>query len=195
MNLQIEQALKKGGGIITVPLAAELGVSRMVLSKCARNGELERVGPGIYIPAGEFSDEMYVLQLRSPRVIFSHESALWLNGLSDREPFEMSVTYVTGAPPAKGLRSGCRCHYVRRELLEVGLGEATTAHGHAVRCYNAERTICDVVRSSRRLGIEEKTEGLKRYVASSRRDFGALLSMAELFGVADEVSGYMEVLS
>lgn len=173
---------------------AQVGVSRMMLARLVKANELERVAHGIYVRAGELHDEMFVLQARSARLVFSHETALWLNGLSDRAPLEYHVTIPTGAPLGAMLREDCRCHYVKPGLFEIGLVMLTTEFGNEVRCYNAERTLCDLVRRESRVGVEALVGGLKAYATSKNRDIAALMKMAERFSVVDRMSRYMGVL-
>ena len=195
MFADIELAMKQNGGALRTADLVGMGFSKPAIAELVRNRRLDRVAHGIYVRAGEFADEMHLLQMRSPRVVFSHESALWLNGLSDREPFQMSVTVVRGVPLAVSLRGLCSCHYVDRDLLEIGLSSAKTTQGHVVRCYGPERTICDIVRDSSRIGIEEMTDGLKRYAGGKEKDLVELMRIAAMFGIEDEMAKYMGVLS
>ena len=70
-----------------------------------------------------------------------------------------------------------------------------TAFGNMVRCYNAERTICDLVRDERKVGVEAFVGGIKAYADSRDRDIAKLMGMAQTFGVERELSKYMGVLS
>lgn len=69
-----------------------MGFTRSLLSKYVRAGLLERERQGVYILANSIHDDMYTLMLRSDKIIFSHDTALFLNGLSERTPFIHSVT-------------------------------------------------------------------------------------------------------
>ena len=69
-----------------------LGFSRALLSKYVKEGLLERGRQGVYILPDSVHDDMYTLMLRSEKIIFSHDTALFLNGLSERTPFTHSVT-------------------------------------------------------------------------------------------------------
>lgn len=63
-----------------------------------------------------------------------------------------------------------------------------------VRCYNAERTICDLVRSERRTGVEAFFGGIKQYAASKTKNIAELMKMASMFGIEEKVAKYMGVL-
>ena len=187
--------LEKSGELFKTSDLTALGISKPTIARMVRDGLLENVAHGVYCRAGDIVDEMQLLQLRSPRIVFSHESALWLNGLSDRNPFEMSVTIERGAPLAASLRSACRCHYVPMHLMDIGLVTMRNEYGHNVRCYDAERTVCDIVRDRSLVGVEEFADGMKRYAVSPKRNLPRLMQFAGAFGVAREISSYMEVLT
>ena len=195
MNVVIGRILKDKNGILQTEDVLKAGFSKTTLGNLVRSGELERVAQGVYVPAGEMVDELLVLQLRSSRLIFSHETALWMNGLSDRMPLEHHVTVQTRVPLGAALRRSCRCHYVQGELLNVGLEMRRTAFGNMVRCYDAERTICDLVRDERKVGVEAFVGGLKAYADRRDKDIAKLMGMAQSFGVERELSKYMGVLS
>lgn len=195
VNAVIDRILKEKNGILRTEDVLKAGFSKTTLGNLVESGELERVAQGIYVPAGEMVDELLILQLRSSRLIFSHETALWMNGLSGRVPLEYHVTVRTRAPLGAALRGSCRCHYVQGEFLNVGLEMRRTAFGNMVRCYNAERTICDLVRDERKVGVEAFVGGLKAYADSQDRDVAKLMGMARTFGVERELARYMGVLS
>lgn len=195
MLQQIEKLFARSGGIACTAEIVATGCSKTTIASYVRAGELERISHGVYSLKGTVVDEQYVLQLRSPRIVFSHGTALWMNGLTDRQPFEMSVTIASGHPLAVALRHDCRCHYVQSHLVEVGVCLLKTEHGHEVRCYNAERTLCDMVRDENKVGIEELVQGLKLYAMRRNKNLPELMRIAALFGIEAEMSRYMGVLS
>ncbi len=83
--------MKKNNNIITTARALEIGVSKSLLTKYIKLGLIEWVRHGVYILPDSIYDDMYTLMLRSEYIVFSHESVLFLLGLSDRTPFEHSV--------------------------------------------------------------------------------------------------------
>ena len=95
MNAIIYDYATKNNIIITTADVIRLGFSKAVLSKYVSKGLLQRVRQGIYILNDAVHDDMYTLMLRSDNIIFSHESALFLHGFSNRTPFLHSVTIPT----------------------------------------------------------------------------------------------------
>lgn len=58
---------------------------------------LERVSTGPYRSQDAWDDGMCIQQTRHPEAMFSHEAALFLLGLAEREPDRFRVTLRTGA--------------------------------------------------------------------------------------------------
>ena len=81
-----------------------------------------------------------------------------------------------------------------KERLELGLCLRRTPFGNEVRCYDAERTVCDLVRSRRRLDEELVLAGLRNWGASPGRDPARLARYARALGVFDRVKTQVEVL-
>ena len=194
MNSVILEALKKNNNVITTAQVVELGFSRYLLSKYEKEGLLERERQGVYVLPNSVHDDMYTLMLRSEKIIFSHDTALFLNGLSERTPFVHSVTISNNTRVSKVIQEECVCYYIKPELHQIGMTIRKTTLGNEVRCYNAERTICDLLRSRNRLDEETVIGAVKNYAASSDKDLNLLAVYASKFRVNKELKRYMEVL-
>lgn len=83
-------------GVLLAKEAAAAGISSTYLTEFVRQGKLERTGYGAYLTPDAFEDTMYVLQKRRGKIIFSHDTALFLHDLTDRDPLMYSVTVPTG---------------------------------------------------------------------------------------------------
>ncbi len=137
---------------------------------------------------------MFVLQTRYPGAVFSHETALFLLGLTDREPDRYSITLKAGASSSNLAREGVRVHKVNSELFSLGVIEIQTPFGHTVRVYNAERTVCDIVRKRRFVEAQELQGALKSYVRRKGKDIPLLMRYAKALSVEKVLSRYLEVL-
>ena len=186
--------MKKNNSMITSARALEIGVSKSLLSKYTKLGLIERVRQGVYILPDSIHDDMYTLMLRSEYIVFSHESALFLLELSDRTPFKHSVTIPSNKSLPRTLKDECKCYYVSPELHQIGITETKTTFGNMVRCYNAERCICDLLRSRNRLDEEFVLSSIKNYIAFKNKDLNRLFQYAKLFHVEKKIKTYLEVL-
>ena len=152
---------------------------------------MERESHGIYTLSDTVLDDMYLLMLRSDKIIFSHDTALFLNGLSERTPFSHSVTIPSNTKLSALLMEECLCYYIKPELHQLGAVIRKTTLGNEVRCYNAERTICDLLRSRNRLDEETVISAIKNYTASSAKDLNLLAMYAPQFRVDKVLKRYM----
>lgn len=194
VNPTILKTIKNNNNMITTAQAVELGFTRALLSRYVKEGLLERGRRGVYILSDSIHDDMYTLMLRSDKIIFSHDTALFLNGLSERTPFTHSVTIPSNRKLSNTLQDECVCYYIKPELHQVGAVTRKTTLGNEVRCYNAERTICDLLRSRNRLDEETVISAIKNYAVSPEKDLNVLAVYASQFGVDKVLRRYMEVL-
>lgn len=191
---EMKKIAKENGGIIDNKNAASAGISRAMLSKLCKENKIQRLMRGQYIFADDIQDELLSIELRSNQLIFSHETALFLHGISDRMPFEHSVTAPSDKVPSKAIQQDCKIYYIKPELFELGKMKLTTQFGNEVTGYDLERTICDVIRSRNKVGSETFLAALKMYAADSRKDLNKLNSYAKKMKIAGIVRKYMEVL-
>ena len=182
------------GGMLTAADMRQLGYSRGMLQVYARAGLLERYSCGVYVRPHFIVDDMFYLQRKFPLLIYSHESALYLNGLSERTPFKQSVTIPSSSTLPRSVSQSCTCFYIKSELHKLGLSERQTPHGNTVRCYNAERSICDILRSRSRMDVETLTAALKNYFLSKQPRLNRLAEYATRLGVLNKLTPYLEVL-
>ncbi len=194
INPIIYKEMKLNNNIITTKRAIELGFSKALLPKYEKEGLIERVRQGIYILPEAVHDDMYTLMLRSENIIFSHESALFLLELTDRTPFEHSVTIPSDTSLPESISRECKCYYIHPKLHRLGMIYAKTTFGNQVRCYNAERSICDLLRSRNRMDEETVISSLKKYAVWKDKNINRLSEYALTFHIEKKLKSYLEVL-
>lgn len=175
-------------------MANAVGVSNERLRLLVQASELERVSFGVYALPDELVDKMHIAQLRRPKIIYSHETALFLHDLTDRDPLCYSVTVPTGYNTTKLREDGFTVFTIKRELHSEDVVKLQTMFGHTIASYGLERTICDCLRSRNQMDIAVVTDAIKRYAKRKDKNLNALMRMGELFGVAKLLRSYMEVL-
>ena len=194
INPLIMEALTKNNNMVTTSQVLALGFSKQILNKYVKAGLLERIRQGVYILPDTVHDDMYTLMLRSESIVFSHESALFLNSLSDRTPFIHTITMPSNKTVPGSIKDESVCFYIKPEWHNLGIIEMTTTFGNLVRCYDIERTICDFLRTRRRCDEETVISSIKNYAAYDKKDLNRLSFYASLFKVSGELRKYMEVL-
>lgn len=194
MKETLHEAILDFGGMISTKQVLDLGISKQTLTNYVRSGEIERVGSGVYMLPNTIEDDMYALSLHSKWIIFSHDTALFLNHLAERTPFTHSITIPSNASVPKSMKQQCSCHYIKPELYKLGAAVRKTTFGHEVSCYDSERTICDLIRSRSRYSVELITDAVKAYANSSKKDLNRLSEYAEQFHIMKTLKPYLEVL-
>ena len=185
--------LENNAGIITSAEAQEAGATRPAFSDYVRRRSLERTSRGVYIDPDVFPDEMALLQKRFPKAVFSHDSALFLHDLTDREPMPISVT-VDSSYNASSLRDqGVRVYYVKPEWYKLGLTEVKTPSGFKVKAYDKERTICDLIRKRATVDPAVFRRAIRDYVRSRDKDLARLSAYACAMNMEPRVFEVMEV--
>ena len=182
------------GGIIEAKIAAQRGISKAMLYKLCKEDKIHRIVKGQYILPDDMQDELLSISKRSDKIIFSHETALFLHGISDRTPFEHTITAPSGCIPSAAIKSECKVYYIKPELFDLGRTILQTPAGNNVQAYDLERTICDVIRSRNKVGTETFLAALKMYAASPKKNLNKLNTYAKQMRVEKVLRQYLEVL-
>ena len=191
--MTIEKAIDPYGILLT-KTAMEAGISKHSLYNFIKENGYERVAHGVYASPEAWEDESYILSLRCPQGVLSHDEALYYHSLTDREPMQLTITIYTGYGTSRLVNDGVKVFTVQKELLDVGKEIVTNSFGHEIPIYNRERTICDLVRSRSRFEIQDYQTALKTYIGGKDKDLNRLMEYAKLFHVDKKIRGYMEVM-
>lgn len=191
---EVRDILNNQNGLLLTSDLEKLGIPRTYLSVLVKNGEIQRISRGVYTSTGNMIDEMASIQTRYKVAIFSHETALYLLGLTDRTPLFYSATVPSGYNASALKAHVAKVYFVNRSLCLLGLITTKSPHGNDIKTFNLERTICDVVRSRKRMDVQFVNEALKKYVAHQDRNIDQLDSYAKQFRIQNKVREYIEVL-
>ncbi len=194
MSNILREALQEYGGMISTKQVLDLGISKTTLTNYVRAGKIERVGTGVYMLPDTIEDDLYSLSLHSKWIIFSHDTALFLNHLAERTPFTHTITIPSNASLPGSMRQICNCHYIKPEFYQLGAMIQRTTFGHEVPCYNPERTICDLIRNRSAFSVELISEAVKAYAGSQEKDLNLLSEYAEKLHILKALKPYLEVL-
>lgn len=191
---ELEKMARKNGGVLLTRETVAAGISKPMLAEFVKQNAYERVWRGIYCSQECWRDELYLLQLRCPKIIFSHDTALFLLDMTDQEPFRYSATATTGYNPGHLTSEGIKVFTVKKELFNLGVIDSFTPFGHKVAVYGPERTLCDMLRSRNEMEIQSILDSLKSYVRRKDKNLNKLMEYAKLFHVDRRLYQYMEVL-
>lgn len=185
---------RKNNGIVTSRQVTTAGINRQYLRVLVDKGFLERSERGVYIIPTILDDEMFNLQNRYRRGIFSHGTALFLLDLTDRTPIKYSMTFPIGYNTSNLKTENVEYYRVIDGLYELGITTKRTPNGNEVRVYNAERTLCDNLKGRSNTDIQIISEAFKRYTKLPSRDIPMISKYAKLMRVEKKLRAYLEVL-
>ena len=191
---KLKDIICNNNGIITTSLVEEKGIHREYLNALVKEGEIERISHGIYMAPDVWEDMLYINQLKREKMIYSHETALYLHNLTDRDPLHYVVTVPQGYNSSKLKEEGFRVHNIKKEWFDLGIITKETVFGNAIRTYDMERTICDILRSRNKIDAAIISDSLKRYFSRKDKDLNKLMKYAKELRIENILRTYMEVL-
>lgn len=186
--------VKKNNGYITIREAKRLKVNRTFLSNLVKDKKIERVGRGIYKLPEYPIDNFYILSKCSKNMCYSHATALYLHNMSDRIPLIYDITVPYNYSGNLLSNENVLLRYVKDDIFELGMIEIKTINDLTIKCYDLERTICDIIKDKNRIDKEIYSKALKEYVKNKDKDILKLIKYAKKLDVEEEVVQLMEVL-
>ena len=181
------------GGIITTKQVESLGLYRGTLQELVKDGIIQRFGRGLYVYNDAWEDDFYLLQKKYSRGIYSHDTALYLLGYSDRTPAKYIMTFPKGYNCLSLKNENIIIKRVIPDNYYLGIIEIQSPCGNPIYSYDLERTLCDIVRGSGS-DIQIIVAAMKRYAASKEKDIHKLMRYAQQLHVESKILRYMEVL-
>lgn len=191
---KLRKLIEANDGLIRTSQVTEASISKPVLYQYVKENNIDQLSHGVYAVRDSWIDMMYLIHLRCKQAVYSHETALFLHDLTDREPMEYEITVKTGYNPSKLKEDGIKVYTVKKELHGEGIITMQTPFGHEVPVYDMERTICDIVRNRNNTEIQTFQNALKQYVKRKDKNLRLLMRYAENFRVDRILRRYLEVL-
>ena len=179
----LDALVETGNGYLCTAQVLESGVSKPTLAEYVRKRNLQHVAQGVYLSENAWPDDLYLLCLSNSRIIFSHETALFLHGLMEREPRFISVTVKAGYNATHLREKGVQVYQVKPDVAELGAIKIETTFGNAVRAYDMERTICDIIRYKDSMDVQVFQYAMKEYMANKRKNLHHLMDYARRFRI------------
>ncbi|EKD84069.1 MAG: hypothetical protein ACD_39C00264G0004 [uncultured bacterium] len=190
----ITEMLERQSGIVTTAQVSAADIPRHYLSKMVAENLLRKVDRGIYAAPEAWEDEMFLLQYKYSKGIFSHETALYIHGFTDRTPTRFVMTFPYGYHAQSIAGKNIRIKKVVKSLYELGIIEGKSAFGNTIRLYDLERSLCDIVKGNNNCDIQIINQAMKRYALSKEKNISRLLQYAEQLRVKPKILAYMEIL-
>lgn len=190
----MDKLLQENNGYLFTAQVEKAGISRTYLAKFVSENYLEKVAKGIYISKDTWVDELYILQVRNPKIIYSGETALYLHGMTDREYTDICITVPPRFNQTRLRSKGVIVHQVKSEIYQLGIVEVYTNYGNKVRTYNKERCICDMIKNRGNIEVQQFQTAMKSFMRDKTKDMSRLMQYGEQLKIRDEIMKYVEVM-
>ena len=191
---KILQLVKKNNGYITTKEVVDNHLNKMALKRLCDSGKLERISTGYYSLPNLINDDYYKIISKSKKAVFSYTTALFLHELSDRTPLYFDITVPQGYGGQLQDIDTVSLHYVNNHILNLGTEIIKSPLGMKIKCYDMERTICDMIKDRNHVDKEIYIKALKQYVKRKDKDMLKLMKYAKQLNIEKEVAEIIQVI-
>jgi len=193
-NISKIKKMLESNDVITAKMVTNTGIPRAYLKTALNQGIIEKAARGIYADTSKWQDDMLLLQHRYFKGIYSFNTALYLFDLTDVTPSKYDMTFPQGYNTKSLREQGINVTTMVPKYYNLGVTTAETICGNMVKCYDKEKTICDLVRREKQNDIRIVTDALKFYVRQKDKDLSKLSQYAQIMGVDKDMRKYLGVL-
>jgi predicted transcriptional regulator of viral defense system len=190
------QLARKNGWLRASDLA-DAGVPRVVLTRMAASGQLERAARGLYrLPDSGSSEHEGLVTVASkvPQAVVCLLSALQFHGLTTQLPWQVWIAMPRGShvprleyPPIKMVQ-------FTGEAYTQGI-ETHERDGVELHVYSVAKTVADCFKHRNKIGMDVALEALKDARAQGRASFDDLWRSAKVCRVSNVMRPYMEAVA
>jgi predicted transcriptional regulator of viral defense system len=190
---KILQLAKENGGVISSKSVTQHGIARSSLTALVAEKRLLPVERGLYVTPSGYIDDYVLIQYKFPKGIFSHETALYLLGFSDRIPTKIQMTFPKGYNTKKAKNYGLQA--IISNKVHLSSPQTILRSGETyVRVFDIERTLVDLLSKKYDADKEQVFPALKQYFRSSEKNITKLMTYSRIFHVEKTMQKYLEVL-
>ena len=191
---KLDDIVEINNGYLCTSEEEKQGVSRNCLANYVHEHNMQHIAHGVYMSEDAWYDEMYIIHLRNKKAVFSHESALYLHTLIDKEPSNITITVPSGYNATHLRKHNYKIFTVAPEIYTIGIVEKETIFGNKVRVYDIDRTICDVIKNKKYFEIHTFQTALKEYMRSNEHNLFNLMQYAQSLKITNKVKIYTDVM-
>jgi len=187
---------REHGGILRTSEALELGIHSRTLSAMRDSGELDRLARGLYRLADLpplSNPDLVVVALKVPDGVICLVSALAFHDLTTEIPRSVDVALEKGSWRPRLEHPPLRVFWFSGPAWHEGV-DTYEVDGIPVRVTTPAKTVADMFKFRRRLGLDLAVEALKAYRYRDAFDVGELLHYARVCRVDRIITPYLEAL-
>lgn len=191
---KIEKLLVNNNGVLKTADVVAAGIAKETFYRYVKEAGFERISHGIYLSPDAWVDEMYLLQAQIPKAVYSHESALYLHDLAEKEPVPLTVTVPAKYNSAELAKKNVKIIYIKKEWHMLGACQVLSPSGHSITVYDMERTICDIIRKRSEIDVSVFNYAVTGYMKKNEKKLDRLMDYARIMRLEKRIREIMGVL-
>jgi len=176
---------------------ADAGVPRVMLTRMAASGQLERAARGLYrLPDSGSSEHEGLVTVASkvPQAVVCLLSALQFHGLTTQLPWQVWIAMPRGSHVPRLEYPPIRMVQFTGEAYTQGI-ETHERDGVKLHVYSVAKTVADCFKHRNKIGMDVALEALKDARAQGRASFDDLWRCAKVCRVSNVMRPYMEAVA
>lgn len=173
------------------------GITAATVSRMERDGDIVRLGRGLYQLSDAPLDAQHTLAeaaKRVPKGVVCLVSALAYHGLTDQLPRKVWLAIGSKDWAPKSDQPPIRIVRFTEALLTDSV-QTHTIEGVPVKVFSVAKTVADCFRHRRAVGLSVAIEGLQEALRQRKAKPGEIARHAERGGVASVMRPYLEALT
>jgi predicted transcriptional regulator of viral defense system len=174
-----------------------LGAPRVVLSRLAARGQLERVGRGLYrLPDADVTEfqGLASVAIKAPQAVFCLLTALQFHELTTQLPRRVWIAMPRGShapridhPPIKMVQFTGASYSEGIEVFERDQAQ--------LRVYNVAKTVADCFKHRNKIGLDVALDALKDALAQRKASIDDLWHYAKICRVSNVMRPFLEAIT
>jgi predicted transcriptional regulator of viral defense system len=172
----------------------EVGAARVALTRLTANGQLEKVGRGLYrLPGTDVSEHetLATVAAKVPQAVFCLLTALQFHGLTTQLPREVWIAMPRGSHAPRIDYPPVRMIQFTGDAYEAGIEEHERDQV-PLRVYSAAKTVADCFKHRNKIGLDVALEALRDARTQKKATADELWHYATICRVANVMRPYLE---
>jgi predicted transcriptional regulator of viral defense system len=193
---KVLQLVRRNGWLRASDLV-DAGVPRVMLTRMAASGLLERAASGLYrLPDSGSSEHEGLVTVASkvPQAVVCLLSALQFHGLTTQLPWQVWIAMPRGSHVPRLEYPPIRMVQFTGEAYTHGI-ETHERDGVKLHVYSVAKTVADCFKHRNKIGMDVALEALKDARAQGRASFDDLWRCAKVCRVSNVMRPYMEAVA
>ncbi|MGA2091460.1 MAG: type IV toxin-antitoxin system AbiEi family antitoxin domain-containing protein [Endomicrobiales bacterium] len=187
---------KAGDGIARFSSIIKAGFYSDVLSNLLKQGDIEKIGKGLYRLVDYVPDthpDLVTASFQTPRGVVCLISALAFHEVTLQIPKYVDMAIPRGTRPNRIKYPPVRFYQFSKKAWESGIEEQIIG-GHKIKVYNLAKTIADCFKFRNKIGIDIARDALKTSISEKKVKPNDIIVYARICRVDNILKPILELM-